>query len=116
MSFAQWLRPPHHVLAVFLCIMLVFGCALGWLGWQLLAQERSFESQRVQERLERAADHMGSNEVKPVIRSVNTGEERELIPSPAFASSAYPGLLQWFPDSRSILMSDWGRVTWSSAG
>ena len=55
MSFAQWFRPPRQVLAVFLCLMLVFGGAMGWLGWQLIEQERARESQRVQERLERAA-------------------------------------------------------------
>ena len=60
MSFPRWLRPLHHVLAIFLCIMLVCGCALAWLGWKLLAQERSLESQRVQERLERAADHVAA--------------------------------------------------------
>jgi len=41
--------------------MLVFGGAMGWLGWQLIEQERSLESQRVQERLERAADHMAAS-------------------------------------------------------
>lgn len=58
MPFAQWIRPPHHVLMIFLCIMLVFGGALGWLGWQLLEQDRSLEGQRVQERLEQAADQI----------------------------------------------------------
>ena len=40
--------------------MLVFGGAMGWLGWQLIEQERSLERQRVQDQLERAADHMAA--------------------------------------------------------
>jgi hypothetical protein len=40
--------------------MLVFGGALAWLGWQLLEQDRSLERQRVQERLEQAADYMAA--------------------------------------------------------
>jgi signal transduction histidine kinase len=61
MPFAQWLRPPRHVLAIFLCIMLVCGGALGWLGWQVLKQDRSLERQRVQERLDLAADHVAAS-------------------------------------------------------
>jgi signal transduction histidine kinase len=61
MPFAQWLRPPRHVLAIFLAIMLVSGGALGWLGWQVLEQDRSLERQRVQERLDLAADHVAAS-------------------------------------------------------
>jgi len=55
-ALASWLRPPRRTLAVFLCLMLVLGAALGWLGWQLLKQDRALEGQRMQERLELAAD------------------------------------------------------------
>jgi signal transduction histidine kinase len=60
MGLAGWLRPPGRTLAVFLCLMLVLGGALGWLGWQLLKQDRALEGQRVQERLELAADRMAA--------------------------------------------------------
>lgn len=60
MGLALWLRPPRRTLTVFLCLMLVLGSALGWLGWQLLKQDRALEGQRLQERLELAADHMAS--------------------------------------------------------
>ena len=60
MGLALWLRPPGRTLAVFLCLMLVLGGALGWLGWQLLKQDRALEGQRVQESLELAADHMAA--------------------------------------------------------
>lgn len=60
MGLALWLRPPGRTLAVFLCLMLVLGGALGWLGWRLLKQDRALEGQRLQERLELAADHMAA--------------------------------------------------------
>lgn len=60
MGLALWLRPPRRTLAVFLGLMLVLGGALGWLGWQLLKQDRALEGQRMQERLELAADHMAA--------------------------------------------------------
>ena len=60
MRFAHWLEPPRRTLAVFLALMLVFGGALAWLGWQLLEQDRALERQRVQERLEQAADSIAA--------------------------------------------------------
>ena len=58
MWFVHWFEPPHRTLAVFLSLMLVFGGALAWLGWQLLEQDRSLERQRAQERLEQGADYL----------------------------------------------------------
>ncbi len=58
MGMARWFRPPGRTLAVFLCLMLVLGGALGWLGWQWLKQDRALEGQRRQDRLELAADRM----------------------------------------------------------
>jgi len=60
MGLALWLRPPRRTLAVFLCLMLVLGGALGWLGWKLVKQDRALEGQRMQERLELAVDHMAA--------------------------------------------------------
>jgi len=52
----QWIRSPYHLLWMFLSITLVLATALGWLGWQLLQQERALSRQRIQERVEVAAD------------------------------------------------------------
>lgn len=57
---ARWLRPPGRTLSVFLCLMIVLGAALGWLGWQWLKQDRALQGQRVQERLEQAADRIST--------------------------------------------------------
>ncbi len=60
MRFAQWLKPPRRTLAIFLGLMSLFGGALAWPGWQWLEQDRALERQRVQERLEHAADAMAA--------------------------------------------------------
>ncbi len=60
MAVASWFQSSHRVLAVFVSVMLFLGGALSWLGWQLLAQERALEKQRIQERLGHAADRIAS--------------------------------------------------------
>ncbi len=56
MPIKAWLRPPRHLVVLFLGITLVLIVALGWLGGRLLQQDRALERQRVQDRLELAAD------------------------------------------------------------
>ncbi len=60
MRLADWLHPPGRLLVVFLCLMVVLGGALGWLGWQWLKQDRALEGQRLQERLEQTADQIAA--------------------------------------------------------
>jgi len=50
------LRRPRSILALFLAVSVVSVLALVWLSWHLLEQDRALENQRIQERLERAAD------------------------------------------------------------
>lgn len=52
----QWLRPPRHVLAIFVAVAVVSAGALAWLMWLLLEQDQTVELQRRQERLQQAAD------------------------------------------------------------
>ncbi len=61
MSLSRWLRPPRHLLTLFLAIMQAMAATLGWLGWRLLEQDRALESQRAQERLDSAADSIGAS-------------------------------------------------------
>lgn len=56
MALNRWFLSPRYLLALFLVVMLVLGISLGWLGWRFLEQDRALEGQRVQERLENAAD------------------------------------------------------------
>jgi signal transduction histidine kinase len=55
-SLSLWFRSPRYLLTLFLAIMLVLSASLSWLGWRLLKQDRALESQRIQERLDNAAD------------------------------------------------------------
>jgi signal transduction histidine kinase len=56
MRSRDWFRSPHHILTIFLGIAVVFGAALGWLGWMLFQQDKTVETQRRRERLDDAAD------------------------------------------------------------
>jgi len=56
MKLTEWLRPPRVVLTLFIDLMAVCATALGWLGWQVLVQDRAVEAQRREEQLESAAD------------------------------------------------------------
>ena len=57
---AQWLKPPRSLLLILFLLTLVSVSALGWFGWSLLDQDRMVETQRVRERLERAADSVAA--------------------------------------------------------
>jgi signal transduction histidine kinase len=49
-------RRPRNVLVLFIAVSAVSVSALVWLSWRLLRQDRALENQRIQDRLERAAD------------------------------------------------------------
>lgn len=57
-ALAPWLKPPRTLLVSLYLLTLVAVCALGWLGWRLLEQERLVETQRAQERMEQEADRL----------------------------------------------------------
>ena len=50
------LRPPRNVLVLIIAVLAVSVFALAWLSWRLLEQDRALENQRIQDRLEDAAD------------------------------------------------------------
>jgi hypothetical protein len=56
MSLRVWFRSPRYLLTLFLAIMLALAATLSWLSWRSLKQDRALESQRIQERLDNAAD------------------------------------------------------------
>jgi signal transduction histidine kinase len=55
-SLGRWFRPPRHVLTLFLGVTGMLSLAMGWLAWQLIAQDRALAAQRAQERLDNAAE------------------------------------------------------------
>jgi len=56
LSLGHWLRPPRHVVTLFLGVTGALLLAMGWLAWQLVAQDRAIAAQRTQERLDNAAE------------------------------------------------------------
>ena len=50
------MRPLRNVLVLIITVLAVSVLALAWLSWRLLEQDRALENQRIQERLEDAAD------------------------------------------------------------
>jgi signal transduction histidine kinase len=55
-SLGRWFRPPRHVLTLFLGVTGVLSLTMGWLAWQLIAQDRALAAQRTHERLDNAAE------------------------------------------------------------
>jgi nitrogen-specific signal transduction histidine kinase len=53
MRLKEWLRPPRHVLMIFLVVAILSAAALSWLAWLLLEQDKVTARQR---RLDQAAD------------------------------------------------------------
>jgi len=60
MLVRKWTRLPQFPLVVFLVTTTLSAAGLGWLSWRLVQQDQALESQRVQERLENAADLMAA--------------------------------------------------------
>jgi signal transduction histidine kinase len=55
MFLREWFRPPRHLLALFVAVIVLPAIALAWLAWRTFQQDKALERQRVQERLETAA-------------------------------------------------------------
>jgi heme A synthase len=65
-AVGDWLRPPRHLVVLFLGIALLLVSTLAWLGWRLFQQDRALEQQRVQVRLQHAADVVASELTRQV--------------------------------------------------
>jgi hypothetical protein len=72
MWLRKWFLPPGRWLLLFLMVTLLLAGAWGWLGIRLLQQERALESQRVQERLDHAADLVAA----ALVQSISESEDR----------------------------------------
>lgn len=55
MALREWFRPPRHLLALFIAVIVLPALPLAWLAVRTLEKDRALERQRVQERLESAA-------------------------------------------------------------
>jgi signal transduction histidine kinase len=57
----EWFRPPLHLLALFVTVIVVPAAALAWLAARTLEQDRALAGQRLQDRLDAAADSLVSD-------------------------------------------------------
>jgi signal transduction histidine kinase len=106
MAISRWLEPPRHLVVSFLGIALTLVCALAWLGWRLFQQDRALEQQRVQIRLEHAADVVTTE----LTRRLATIEDRlaDLSTDPLVdpSDSARSFATQFSADAVILVMSD----------
>jgi len=106
MTVSHWLRPPRHLVVLFLGIALILICALAWLGWRLFQQDRSLEQQRVQVRLEHTADVVAA-ELTSRLASI---EDRlvglSTVPALDLPDSANQFAKQFSPDAVVLVISN----------
>jgi len=87
LTVRQWLA-PRRLLLLFLCAMLLFVGATGWLGWRFLQQDRALDAQRVRERLENATD-LVAGELRRELAEVEGGLARlSSLPEAELAAAA----------------------------
>lgn len=91
MWLTKWFRPPGRWLLLFLIVTLFLAGAWGWLGIRLLQQERALESQRIQERLDHAADLVAAALVQSISKSQDGLGALLILPN-AQRTAAAPGL------------------------
>src|SRR5436305_439164 len=89
----DWLRPPRAVLTLFITLMVVCALVLGWLGWQVLVQDRAVEAQHRQEQLESVADRA----VAAIERTLASSDAEVTITANGEAEIAPMGSLAYVP-------------------
>jgi tetratricopeptide (TPR) repeat protein len=98
-------RPPRNVLVLLIAVSAVAVSALAWLSWRLLKQDRALENQRIQERLEDAADlivtslDLGLSDLENRLPALSDPGEHALsvVFSPENVESRPAGRLLYYP-------------------
>jgi signal transduction histidine kinase len=86
MFLREWFRPPRHLLALFIAIIVLPAAVLAWLAWRTFEQDRALERQRLHERLEAAATGVASG-----LEARLNELSRQLPALAASASASVPG-------------------------
>jgi len=86
----EWLKPPRSLLLYLFVLTLFSVSALAVFGWRLLTQERMVETQRIEERLEQAADR-----ITATLRGA-LAETGERVAAPRWDPKGEEGLLLQF--------------------
>ncbi len=102
MPVNEWLRPPRHLVVIFLGVSVVLTATLTWLGWRMLQQDRALEEQRVRERLERTADATATDLVNRLDRTQQELAQLATLPDSEFHRES-AGYLDDFPEDVMIV-------------
>ena len=105
MALRDWLRPPRHLVVLFLGIALVLVCTLAWLGWRLFQQDRALEEQRVQVRLEHAADVVAAELTGKLSSIEDQLAGLAALPTPDLPASAEEFAAQFSHDAVVVVVS-----------
>jgi signal transduction histidine kinase len=97
MRILPWFRAPRIVLTLFICLMVVCAAALGWLGWQIVIQDRAVEAQREQEFLTGAADRV----VVAITRALMTADAEVTVTAAGEVQVSPAGKLAFTPTETS---------------
>lgn len=98
MKLAEWFRPPRAVLTLFMGLMAVCALALGWLGWQVLVQDRAVETERERDQLESAADRA----VAAMERALGSPDAQVTIAVNGDLEVTPPGRLAYVPAQAAV--------------
>lgn len=103
-SLKEWLKPPRHLLVLFLAVVVLLTATLVWLSWQLVRQDRALAGQRLEERREAAAELA----VAALEKSLLEVEERlsalSRLPAGEAAAEAYTYAAGLAGDSALVLL------------
>ena len=108
----RWFRPPRHLVTLFLGVTLSLSLAMGWLAWQLIAQDRALASQRRQERLDNAAEAAVAAVRKGLEDLVQRLDSLSRLPPGAAAAAAIEHASALEGDAVVILAGDGGFDAW----
>lgn len=87
-GLSNWFWPPRHLLLLFLAITLALAAVLGWLSWRVLEQERALEGQRIQERLDHAAELSSAALLRSLAQIEDQLNRLVLLSEPQLAAAA----------------------------
>ncbi len=83
-----WFRSPRYFLTLFLATMLLLAATLGWLSWRLVKQDQALANQRIQERLDNAADLMAASLLRNVAETKDRFSSMLALPDTELAARA----------------------------
>jgi len=106
MQFGRLTLAPRRVLILFLVVTLIPVASLAWLSWRLFEQDRELERQRLQDRLDRAAELV----VAALQRRLSDTTEKVAAPQAASQRDLPEGAVAVFFDRNGVRASPQGRL------